>query len=202
MTKVLGISGSLRDESLNSALLRAARALAPDGMLIELADISQVPAYDADVQAGGFPQAVTRLARQIHDADAVLFATPEYNYSIPGVLKNAIDWISRMDPQPLDRKAIAIMGATMGTLGTARAQYHLRQVLVFLNGLVMNRPEVFVSSAHEKIDKDGHVTDDQTRAYLADFLEKVQSWVAAVGRMNNDPHSAEEPGHRLSVGWS
>lgn len=183
--KIAAISGSLRKASFNTALLHTARELAPAGMDMLIADLSEIPMYDADLQAEGFPSPVQRLADQIGKADAVLIATPEYNYSIPGVLKNAIDWLSRMDNQPFNGKPIAIMGASMGGLGTARSQYHLRQVFVFLNGMVMNRPEVFVGAAHEKFDADGNLTDPGTRDFLVQYLEAVQAWAEQVGRMNS-----------------
>jgi chromate reductase len=173
---VIAISGSLRRASFNTALVKAAQELAPNGMEIDIADISEVPPYNGDVQAQGFPAQITQLSDQIRQADAVLIATPEYNYSIPGVLKNVIDWLSRIDNQPFDGKAIAIMGASMGNIGTARSQYHLRQVFVFLNGIVMNRPEVFVGGAHEKFDASGTLTDQGTRDFLSKYLVAVHEW--------------------------
>ena len=182
--KIVAISGSLRKASFNTALLNAARELAPDGMDIHIEGLSEIPPYDADLQAQGFPASVQRLADQIRDADAVLIATPEYNYSIPGVLKNAIDWVSRVETQPFEGKAIAIMGASMGNLGTSRSQYHLRQVFVFLNGMIMNRPEVFVGTAHERFDTGGELSDQGTRDFLAEYLRAVQDWAEQVARMN------------------
>ncbi|MCP4329638.1 MAG: NAD(P)H-dependent oxidoreductase [Alphaproteobacteria bacterium] len=182
--KIVAISGSLREASFNTSLLKAAQQLAPDDMDIDIEDISQIPPYNADLHADGFPAPVLRLAERIREADAVLIATPEYNYSIPGVLKNAIDWVSRTENQPFDGKAIAIMGASMGNLGTARAQYHLRQVFVFLNGLVMNRPEVFVGAAHDKHDGDGNLVHEDTRAFLVGYLEAVRDWVEKVRRLH------------------
>lgn len=178
--KIVGISGSLRMGSFNSALLRAAQAVAPEDMEIEIASIADLPPFNADVQAEGFPVAVERLVDRIRRADGVLIATPEYNYSIPGVLKNAIDWVSRADDQPFNGKAVAIMGASMGLLGTARAQYHLRQVFVFLNALVMNRPEVFVGAAHDKHDEAGNLIHDGTREFLASYLKSVKEWVERI----------------------
>ncbi len=183
--KVTAISGSLREASFNTALLNAARAEAPDGMTIEIFDLADIPLYNADVQERAFPEPVTRLAETLRAADGLLISTPEYNYSIPGILKNAIDWVSRVDDQPFDGLPVAIMGASMGTLGTARSQYHLRQVFVFLNGLVMNRPEVFVGAAHEKFDEKGDLTDQDTRDFLAKYLTAVRDWIAAVGRMRD-----------------
>ena len=119
------------------------------------------------------PAAVTALAEAIRSADAVLIATPEYNYSIPGVLKNAIDWISRLEDQPFDGKPVALLGASMGRLGTARAQYHLRQVFVFLNAHLLNRPEVMIATAHERIDDAGALEDEDTGRRLTGLLEAL-----------------------------
>ena len=174
--KVIAISGSLRSASFNTALLKTCAELAPAGMELTLADISGIPLYNGDDQANGFPMSVTSLAEQIRSADAVLIATPEYNYSIPGVLKNALDWLSRVENQPFDNKPVGIMGAAMGALGTARAQYHLRQVFIFLNGRMMNRPEAFVGTAHQKFDANGTLTDQSTREFLAKYLVSFEEW--------------------------
>lgn len=176
--KVLGISGSLRKGSYNTALLRAAQELAPHDMALEIANIAAIPPFDADLQAQGFPEAVSELAEKVRAADGILMATPEYNYSVPGVLKNALDWVSRVPEQPFDGKTVAIMGASPGRLGTARAQYHLRQVFVFLNARVLNRPEVFVAAAHERIGNDGRLADEATRGIVANLLEALQAAIA------------------------
>ncbi|HEY3859953.1 MAG TPA: NADPH-dependent FMN reductase, partial [Gammaproteobacteria bacterium] len=131
--KVLAMVGSLRKGSYNKMALHAAIELKPADMEIEVADIGALPLYDDDVRVEGYPPAVMKLREQVKAADALLFVTPEYNYSVPGVLKNAIDWASRPPDQPLDGKPAAIMGASTGKLGTARAQYHLRQICVFVN---------------------------------------------------------------------
>src|SRR5215468_3679831 len=131
--KVLGICGSLRKGSFNRMALRVAQELAPAGMKVDVADISGFPLYNEDVRAQGFPPPVQTFRDQIAAADALLFVTPEYNYSMAGVLKNAIDWGSRPPDQPFDGKPVAIMGASMGLGGTGRAQYHLRQSCVYLN---------------------------------------------------------------------
>jgi len=175
--RLLGISGSLRKDSFNTALLRAAQELAPDGMTIEIADIAEIPLYNEDVREQGYPQPVQALRNRIRDADAVLIATPEYNYSIPGVLKNAIDWASRPPEQPFDGKIVGIMGASPGRLGTARAQYHLRQCFVFLNSTVLNKPEVMVGGAASVI-KDGKLTDDPTREFVGNLLTALADAVA------------------------
>jgi chromate reductase len=142
--RFLAISGSLRASSLNTAALRAAKELAPDGVTIEIAEIGDIPLYNDDVRLAGMPASVVALQGAIAAADAVLIATPEYNFSIPGVLKNAIDWMSRTDPQPFRGKPVGIIGASMGALGTGRAQYDLRKVFLFLDAHVLNKPEVMI----------------------------------------------------------
>ena len=174
--KVLGISGSLRRGSYNTAALKAAQALAPDGMTIEIASIADIPLYDADIQAEGFPASVQALGEKIRAADAVLFASPEYNYSIPGVLKNAIDWISRLPDQPLAGKPIGMIGASQSILGAARAQYHLRQTFVFLDALPVNKPEVFIALAQNKFDQNGELTDEATGTFIRKHLEVLAAW--------------------------
>jgi chromate reductase len=176
--RVVGISGSLRAGSYNSAALRAAVALAPDGMTIETAAIGDLPLYNDDVRAAGYPAAVQRFRDQLSAADAILFVTPEYNYSIPGVLKNAIDWASRPPSQPFDNKPVAIMGASGGVLGTARAQYQLRQMLVFLNAFPLNKPEVMIGAAQSKFDEAGTLTDEPTKEFIRTLLVALASWTA------------------------
>ncbi|MGH7056945.1 MAG: NADPH-dependent FMN reductase, partial [Acetobacteraceae bacterium] len=141
--KVVSLLSSLRKGSYNGAVARALPGLAPPRMTIEpLPSVGTLPLYDADIQAQGFPAPVTELARLIAAADGLVIVTAEYNYSIPGVLKNAIDWLSRLSPQPFAEKPVALMSASMSTLGGARCQYHLRQVMVFVNAYVLNHPEV------------------------------------------------------------
>jgi chromate reductase len=175
--KILGIAGSLRKDSFNAATLRAAQEMAPEGMQIETFDIAPIPSYNEDLRAQGFPAPVEALRAAIKAADGLLIVTPEYNYSIPGVLKNAIDWASRPPEQPFDNKPVGIMGASGGVLGTARAQYHLRQCFVFLNGLVMNRPEVMIPAAHTKFDAEGKLTDQLTRDFMTAHLVAFKAWV-------------------------
>ena len=179
--KVLGIAGSLRKGSFNRMTLEAAIELAPEGVEISMADISDIPHYNGDLEEQGRPESVQRFRAGIAAADAVLFVTPEYNYSIPGVLKNAIDWASRGADQPFDGKPTAIMGASMGMFGTARAQYHLRQVLVFLNSFPLNRPEVMIARAQEKFDAEGRLTDETARKLISKQLEALRDWTL---RMN------------------
>jgi chromate reductase len=179
---VLGISGSLRVKSYNSALLRAACKLAPAGMTIEIASIRDIPQYDGDVEDQGFPQPVVAFREQFRRADALLVVTPEYNFSIPGVLKNVFDWLSRPPEQTITNgKPVAIMGAG-GRLGSARAQYHLRQVLGCLSMLPVPRPEVFVLNAWEKISADGTINDPAIEKQIGDLLAALAEWVALLRR--------------------
>ncbi len=172
----LGISGSLRQASYNSAALRACADVLPPGVSFSIADLSQIPLYNEDVRAQGLPAPVQQLREQIRAAGALIIATPEYNYSIPGVLKNAIDWASRPPEQPFSGKPIALIGATPGGLGTSRAQYHLRQVFVYLNGHLLNQPEVFISSAPSKFDAQGKLTDADTADKLGKMMVALADW--------------------------
>ena len=174
--KVLGISGSLRKGSWNTSVLRAAERLAPAGMTIEIGAIDDIPLYNEDIRAAGLPPAVERFRAQIAAADAVLFVSPEYNFSIPGVLKNAIDWASRPPNQPFNDKPVAIMGASGGPVGTARMQYDLRKSLGSINALVMLKPEVFIGQAGTKIDEAGNVTDETTKDFVRKLLEALAAW--------------------------
>ena len=174
---LLGLSGSLRNGSYNTALLHTCRELLPPGCTLEIASLDAVPLYNEDVRTAGYPPAVQQLREQIAKADGVLIATPEYNYSMPGVLKNAIDWASRPPDQPFEQKPVAIMGASPSGLGTARAQYHLRQCFVFLNSCVLNRPEVMIPKAHERFDAEGKLTDEPTRRQIAKQLEAFAQWM-------------------------
>lgn len=178
--KVLGISGSLRKSSYNTAALRVAQALAPDDVRIETFDLAPLPLYNEDVKAAGFPPVVQQLRDKIKAADALLFATPEYNYSISGVLKNAIDWASRPPDQPFNEKPVAIMGASPSALGTGRAQYHLRQCCVFLNMHVLNKPEVMIAAAHTKFNDKGELTDEPTRGFIRELLVNLAAWTRRI----------------------
>jgi chromate reductase len=172
----LGISGSLRSGSYNSAALRAAAGLVPDGVTLETADISAIPLYNDDVKVARIPDAVEDLRGRVERADALLIVSPEYNFSVPGVLKNAIDWLSRTPKVPFVRKPTAIMGASQGVLGTARCQYHLRQVLTAVNAYVVNKPEVMIASAAGKFDAAGNLTDQPTREHVAKLLQALADW--------------------------
>jgi len=168
--RVLGFAGSLRRGSLNKALLAAAQELAPAGMAVEIFDLAEVPLYDEDLRQSGLPEAVAALRAGIAEADAVLIATPEYNFSFSGVVKNAIDWASRPPDQPFAGKPIAILGASPSRLGTARAQYQLRQCFIYLDGRVMNRPEMMLGDARQAFDEAGRLTEPKAREHLAAYL--------------------------------
>ena len=178
---VVTLCGSLRRASYNAAIARALPGLAPEGLRVAaLGSIGEFPLYNADLQAQGFPAPVTAMAEAIRAADGIVVVTPEYNYSIPGGLKNAIDWLSRLPNQPFAGKPMAIQSASMGALGGARAQYHLRQSVVFLDALVLNRPEVMVAAAQTKISEAGEITDEATRGFIqaqlkafGDFIRRV-----------------------------
>jgi chromate reductase, NAD(P)H dehydrogenase (quinone) len=176
--RVCGIAGSLRKASYNRALLRAAMELAPAGMEIVAFDrLRDVPLYDADVEAAGDPEPVAALKTAIRSADALLVVTPEYNYGVPGVLKNAIDWASRPPTASvLNGKPAAIMGASPGRTGTARAQLALRQSFVFTQTLVMPGPELLVAEASKRFSEDGRLTDETTRRFVRELLERLAAW--------------------------
>jgi chromate reductase len=176
-THVLGFAGSLRKGSCNAAALRAGAELLPPGMTLEIFDLAPIPLYNADVEAAGFPEPVLQFKARIAAADALLVVTPEYNYSIPGVLKNAIDWASRPPAtSPLSGKPVAMMGASTGLFGTVRAQLHLRQVCVCTNMLAMLKPEVHIAQAAAKFDAEGHLTDEETRRRIRALLEALLAW--------------------------
>jgi chromate reductase len=174
--RIAGISGSLREKSFNTAALRAAIELAPEGVTIEAVGIGDLPLYNDDVRVAGYPASLEAFRTRLAEADAILFVTPEYNYSISGVLKNAIDWASRPPNQPFDGKAVGIMGASPGVIGTARAQYHLRQMLVFLNAYPINKPEVMIGQAGSRFDDAGRLTDEPSRDFIRQHVEALASW--------------------------
>lgn len=176
VVRILGFAGSLRKDSYNKSLLRAALELLPDDAGLELFDLEGIPPFNQDLENQP-SEKVREFKAKIRAADAILIATPEYNYSIPGVLKNAIDCASRpYGDNAFAHKPIALMGASPGAIGTARAQYHLRQCFVFLSCFALNQPEVMVSHAQEKIDKDGRVTDQKTRDLVRQLLEGLVEW--------------------------
>ena len=180
---IVAISGSLRQASYNTATLKAAMELKPDDMQIEIAGIGDLPLYSEDVEKQGWPEPVARLRKTLQPADGVLISTPEYNYSMPGVLKNAIDWLSRPDGEsPIFGKPVGIMGATPSIIGTARAQAHLRQVAYYNAMPLLASSEVLISRAQEKFDRAGRLVHDETRKFLAEFLVDFRNWVRKVGK--------------------
>jgi chromate reductase len=178
---ILGFAGSLRKGSYNRAALRAAQESVPEGVTLEIFDLEGIPAFNQDLESQP-PERVREFKSKIRAADAILISTPEYNYSIPGVLKNVIDWASRpYGDNALEGKPVAVMSASTGMIGGARAQYHLRQSFVFLNMRPINRPEVIITFAHEKI-KDGVVVDENTKKLIRQLLENLVSWTHQLGK--------------------
>src|SRR6185436_10135743 len=179
--RILGIAGSLRRESYNRAALRAATGLVPEGTSIEIFELDGIPGFNQDEEQNP-PAKVTELKNKIREADAILFVTPEYNYSIPGVLKNAIDWASRpYGDSAWSGKPAAIMGASVGAIATARAQYHLRQIMVFLNMFPINQPEVMIGNAANKFDEQGNLTDEPTKKFISQLLQNLVEWTRRIG---------------------
>ena len=173
---ILSFAGSLRKRSYNKALLCAAAELTPKDAKLEIFDIEGIPPFNQDLE-NRIPEKVKEFKEKIEAADAILIATPEYNYSVPGVLKNAIDWASRPPgDNSFEGKPIAVMGTSPGRLGSARSQYHLRQILVSLNTHAINRPEVIVTFANEKIDENGKVTDERTKELIKELLKNLVAW--------------------------
>jgi chromate reductase len=174
---VLVFSGSLRKASYNTALLHATAELMPQGMQLEIFDLAPIPLYNDDIYDQGFPDAVQQFRERILAVDALLIATPEYNHSIPGVLKNAIDWASRPPDSPLRDKPVAILGATLGGFGTVRAQSHLREICSALNMHVLQKPEVLIGGIQNKIDADGKLIDETTRNFMRDQMTAFAAWI-------------------------
>ena len=174
--KILGFAGSLRKASYNRSLLLAALDLVPKDATLEIFDLEGIPPFNQDFENQP-SERVKEFKARIKAADAILIATPEYNYSIPGVLKNAIDSASRpYGDNAFEHKPVAMMGASIGMGGSAKAQYHLRQCFVFLTCFALNQPEVMVPFAQEKIDEDGNLTDQKTKAKIGELLESLVAW--------------------------
>jgi chromate reductase len=174
--RVLAFAGSLRHGSFNKALIRAALEVKPENVEIEFFDLEGITLYNQDLEIQP-PSKVIEFKTKIRQADALLIATPEYNYSIPGVLKNALDWASRpKSGNPLEGKPVAIMSASTGRLGGARAQYHLRQTFVFLNMHPVNRPEVMLSNAKDYVDSEGNLTNEDTKQLIKQLIEELVKW--------------------------
>jgi chromate reductase, NAD(P)H dehydrogenase (quinone) len=192
--RILGFAGSLRRQSYNAALLRAAQELAPEDVQIEIFDLAALPLYNGDVEDAGDPPGVARFKQAIRDADGVLMATPEYNHGVPGVMKNAIDWASRPPHgAALSRKPVALIGASPGITGTARGQSQLRQAFEFTNSYCMPQPEFLLFKAHDKFGADGRLADEQTRSFLAKFLIAFSAWVTLFERLKAELETADAP---------
>ena len=175
--RILGIAGSLREGSYNRGVLRAAAELVPENGEIDIFELDGMPGFNQDEEKSP-PAKVVELKQRIREADAVLFVTPEYNYSIPGVLKNAIDWASRpYGDNAWAGKPAAIMGASVGAIATARAQYHLRQVMVFLDMHPLNQPEVMIGNCADKFNEAGELTDEKTRDHISKQLKALIEWL-------------------------
>jgi len=178
---ILGFAGSLRKDSFNKSLLRAAKELLPGDVELEIFDLEGIFPFNQDLENQP-SERLKEFKAKIKAADGILIATPEYNYSVPGVLKNAIDAASRpYGDNPFDGKPAAIMGASIGMLGTARAQYHLRQTMVFLNMHPLNRPEVMVPFADKQFDEKGRLMDEHTRSKVKELLEALSLWIKKLG---------------------
>jgi chromate reductase, NAD(P)H dehydrogenase (quinone) len=176
-TRILGFAGSLRKGSFNKMLLNTAKKLVPDNVEFEIFDLEGIPPFNQDLENDPH-QKVKEFKAKVKAADGLLIATPEYNYSVPGVLKNALDAASRpYGTSPFEGKPVAIMGASIGMLGTARAQYHLRQTMVFFNAFPLNRPEIMVPFAEKKFDADGKLTDEMTREKVKELIVELVKWI-------------------------
>jgi chromate reductase, NAD(P)H dehydrogenase (quinone) len=174
--KILGLAGSLRRASFNRGLIRAARELAPEGVAVELYDgLGEIPFFNQDVEDEGDPASVKQLKEKIREADAVLIATPEYDYAIPGVLTTALDWSLR-SPSALRHKPVGIVGASPGSIGTARGQMVLRQILLHAPAYVLPEPQMFISYSREKFDENSNLSDEETRERMRRFLVALFQW--------------------------
>jgi chromate reductase, NAD(P)H dehydrogenase (quinone) len=177
--KIIAISGALRKASTNTGLCRALAEVAPEGISVDVATLHGIPLYDGDLEAeSGKPDAVKALDAKIRAADGIVISTPEYNFSVPGVLKNATDWLSR-GGSPFKWRRVGVIGAADGPLGTGRSQYHLRQNLQALEAIVMPKPEFFAGHNSQKFDKDGHLTEADSRQRLAKWLESYIAFLSA-----------------------
>lgn len=177
LIRLLGVSGSLRKNSYNSGALRAIPQLLPDGMTFEVADLATLPFYNADVEQAGLPEPVKEVRARVIGADALIFAVPEYNFSIPGVLKNALEWLSRPPNPPLNGKPCAVFGASVSPLGTARGQFHFRHVCVSLNMIVVNVPHVDITNARTKFDEQSCLIDAVSLDGLRELLHELKNLV-------------------------
>ena len=179
---IVGICGSLRAASYNRMALNVAGEVMPSGMTLTVFDLKEVPFFDGDVFAKGFPAAAAQLREAVRKADGVLFGSPEYNFSVSGVLKNALDWASRGTDQPFNGKPYAVISATQGPLGGARSQYDLRKMLLFLNAHGLNKPEIFIGGAQNKFDASGKLNDEPTRKIMGEQMLAFRDHILWVKR--------------------
>ena len=173
--QLLGISGSLRGQSYNSGALRLVESLLPQDTTFELVSLVDVPFYNADVETRGFPAEVERFRSKVASADALIFAVPEYNFSVSGVLKNALEWLSRPPNPPANGKPCAVFGASVSPLGTARGQFHFRHICVSLNMIPVNTPHVDITNAKTKFDAEGRLTDQASLDLLRQLLDELRN---------------------------
>jgi chromate reductase len=182
--KIVALCGSLRKNSFNRKVLQAAVNVLPAGMQSSTLDWSLVPPFNADdLERDGIPEVVETLCERIRKADGVLIVTPEYNFALPGMFKNTLDWISRSSAQPFSRKPVALISATTGPLGGARVQNEARRVLLFLNAMVLQKPEIYVGNVAEKFDLNGQCSDEPTLQFLTDQMLAFNQWISEVKRM-------------------
>ena len=178
----MGISGSLREQSYNSAALRTVGSVLPDGMTFEVASLAKLPFYSADVEQRGFPAPVENLRKKVGAADALIFAVPEYNFSVSGVLKNALEWLSRPPDSPVNGKPCAVFGASVSPLGTARGQFHFRHICVSLNMIPVNTPHVDITNAKTKFDAESRLTDQASLDLIRQLLGELQTLAGRLRR--------------------
>lgn len=181
---IVGLCGSLRAGSHNRMALRLAGESLGENVEFNVLEWRDVPAFDSDLMATGFPEQVKALGERIRQADGVVIATPEYNFTLPGMFKNTIDWLSRLDNQPFTGKPVAILSAATGPLGGARVQYDLRRVFMFLNAMPLVKPEVFIGAASTKFDADGRCTDETTRKFVGDQMRAFRQWIDTVKKIS------------------
>lgn len=177
---IVGLSGSLRQGSYHSALLRLAIGLPPDGVALHAASIAEFPLFNFDIQQAGMPEAVSELGEKVRQADGLFISSPEYNGTISSPLKNAIDWLSRLSPPVFQNKPVAIISASPGRLGGMRMQADLRRCLGLLGALVLPRPELFIDSASRKIGDNGEILDEALPGSVAQQLEAFTAWIRAM----------------------
>ena len=183
--RLVGLCGSLRSASLNRYVLGLAASSLPPGHEMQVLEWRDVPPFDADLLQKGWPQAVAQLRRAVAVSDGLVIATPEYNFSVPGMLKNTIDWLSRGEDQPFAGKPVAILSAATGPLGGARVQYDLRKIMLFVNASVLVKPEVFIGQAQSKFDPEGNCTDTATRDFVRAQMKSFAIWIEATQRARN-----------------